>query len=83
MKKYISLLCISAAFGMQSCERNESVSNVSEQIQERNEVQNNKESARVQNILNEEEGYENKETGDDDEPKRDKQHWRVVRDTIW
>jgi len=83
MKKYISLLCISAAFGMQSCERNESVSNVSEQIQERNKVQSNKESSRVQNILNEEEGYENKETGDDDEPKRDKQHWRIVRDTVW
>lgn len=83
MKKYISLLCISAVFGIQSCERNESVSNVSEQIQERNEVQDNKESARVQNILNEEEGYENKETGDDDEPKRDKQHWRIVRDTVW
>ncbi|WDF45388.1 hypothetical protein PQ459_10815 [Chryseobacterium sp. KACC 21268] len=82
MKKYISLICITAVFGLQSCERNESVSNVSEQIQERNEVQSIKESARVQNALTEKESYENKETGDDDEPKRDKQHWRIVRDTV-
>lgn len=68
---------------MQSCERNESVSDASEQIQGKNEGQSNKESARVQNVLTEEEGYENKETGDDEEPKRDKQHWRIVRDTVW
>jgi len=83
MKKYISLLYISAVFGMQSCERNESVSDASEQIQGKNEGQSNKESARVQSVLTEEEGYENKETGDDEEPKRDKQHWRIVRDTVW
>lgn len=85
MKKYISLLSITSAFFMQSCERTESISNATEQIEQQNKVQSTKESSRIQNqnVLSEEEGHQNKETGDDDEPKRDKQHWRIVRDTIW
>ena len=46
-------------------------------------VQSNKESARIQNGIAEEKGSDNMDTGDDDEPKKDKQHWRIVQDTIW
>ncbi|WP_066439464.1 MULTISPECIES: hypothetical protein [Chryseobacterium group] len=82
MKKYISLLSLTAAFFMQSCERSESDLNTTEQKQQNMKVQSNKESARIQNGIAEEKGSDNMDTGDDDEPKKDKQHWRMAQDTI-
>lgn len=83
MKKYISLLSLTTAFWMQSCERSDSNVNTTEQKQQNMKVQSNKESAHIQNGIAEKKGSDNMDTGDDDEPKKDKQHWRMVRDTIW
>ena len=83
MKKYISLLSLTAAFLMQSCERTDSVSEITEQKQQSIEIPNNKESSKNADGSSETNGSNNFKTGDDDEPKKDKQHWRIVQDTIW
>ncbi|MBD3903346.1 hypothetical protein NAL32_02490 [Chryseobacterium sp. Ch-15] len=83
MKKYISILSLITALFIQSCERSESDLNPTDQKQQNMKVQSNKESARIENGIAEEKGSDNMDTGDDDEPKKDKQHWRMVQDTIW
>lgn len=41
-----------------------------------------KESAKTKNNTIEESNTENLEKDGDDEPKRDKQHWKIIQDTI-
>ena len=82
MKKYISLLSLTAAFFMQSCERSDNDFNITEQKNLKIEVQNYNESEKIGNKESGESDSENLDTGDDDEPKKDKQHWRIVKDTI-
>lgn len=65
---------------MQSCERSDSDLTTIEQKPNNMKVLNNKEPAK--NESSEVKRLDNLETGDDDEPKRDKQHWRMVQDTI-
>ncbi|SEM45149.1 hypothetical protein SAMN05421856_103312 [Chryseobacterium taichungense] len=83
MKKYISILSLIAALFMQSCERSESDLNPTEHEKIKIETLKNKESSKNADVYSEAKGSNNFETGDDDEPKKDKQHWRTVRDTIW
>jgi hypothetical protein len=82
MKKYISILSLITVLFMQSCERSESDLNPTEQKQQSIEIPNNKEFSKNADGSSETNGSNNFETGDDDEPKKDKQHWRTMRDTI-
>jgi hypothetical protein len=84
MKKYISILSLSAAFFLQSCDRSDLLSNSEEQIFTRGQKPQGKSSVSSFEALNTAEHMEiNKfETGDDDEPRKDKSHWRTSNDTI-
>lgn len=82
MKKYISILSLAAAFFLQSCER--SYSDLDEQKQDNPnlKISNHKEFSKTQNSTSDNNNINNFKIGDDDEPPRDKQHWRIVNDTI-
>lgn len=68
---------------MQSCERSDDDFNLTELNELNFEVPNQKESTRIENKVSEENNSENLDTGDDDDdPPRDKQHWRIEQDTI-
>lgn len=81
MKKYISILSLFTAFLMQSCESSDSDFNTTEQKELNNEVPN-RESSRIENNVLKKNDSDQLDSGDDDEPKRDKQHWRITQDTI-
>lgn len=85
MKKYISIFSLITAFFMQSCERSDADIN-SETFQENTKPLNFKKQkieAKDANKATEKgSDIENLDTGDDDEPRRDKQHWRISQDTI-
>ncbi|MEG1667153.1 hypothetical protein [Chryseobacterium sp.] len=81
MKKYIKILGLFIVVIMQSCE-NSSTDLVSE-VQSDVILNLNEVDAKTYSR----EGIENSgiadlDTGDDDEPKRDKSHWRIAKDTI-
>lgn len=80
MKKYISILVLVSAFSMQSCERSDSDLNALEEDQN-TELLSLKESARTDNYTSEDNNTNSFQSRDDDPP-RDKQHWRVANDTI-
>ena len=70
MKKYISLLTIATAFMMLSCER-------SEIEKDRNLQNSEKMNLKIQS-KSDSIPQGNVEPGGDDEPERDKQHWRMI-----
>lgn len=89
MKKYISILGLLTVLALQSCERidagaytenpenpdNENIFKATEkQSSENDDV----------TVFSREAGEDNLDldTGDDDEPRKDKQHWRTVRDSL-
>ncbi|MCT3897565.1 hypothetical protein HZQ13_05585 [Elizabethkingia anophelis] len=83
MKKYISILSLITAVVLQSCERSDlnidseneilpKTTNTSEKIYSRSENDTTPENPSSNNI----------ETGDDDEPRKDKSHWRIQNDSI-
>lgn len=81
MKKYIKILCLFIVVIMQSCE-NSSTDLVSETQSEAatdiigiSAKTYSREGAADTGIVD-------LDTGDDDEPKRDKSHWRIAKDTI-
>lgn len=83
MKKYISTLMLAPVLGMLSCDRATANNEMSEDnlhsIQYKSN-QHNTESARSPEAKVD---YASKETGDDDEPQDDKQHWKVPIDSVW
>lgn len=83
MKKYISILSLAAAFVMQSCDRSDLVSKSDEQILEK--LYKPLERTAVNSQHTDEETHINlskPDTGDDDEPRKDKSHWRLPVDTV-
>lgn len=84
MKKYISLLSIAAVLLMQSCERSDSDAYTTEQRNPNMQVQNPRESTKaVNNSFTVQENSDSLEEDSKDEPKRDKQHWKSKKDTIY
>jgi len=79
MKKYISLLNLIAAFLMLSCDRSESIV---EPEGKTTEITSHREAATEENNIYQENNDNNLEKGDEEEPKKDKQHWRTVNDTV-
>lgn len=81
MKKYIKILGLLIALLVQSCERS-STDLVSETKYEASIYSN----GIVKKTYNKEgtvdSDIDNLDTNDDEEPKRDKSHWRIVKDTI-
>ncbi|MCY0970849.1 hypothetical protein [Chryseobacterium wangxinyae] len=85
MKKYIKILGLAAIVPIQSCEG--SAGEIIPEKPEDHSVKfiekesllktNSKESLQDPNISGIDTG------DDDDEPKRDKSHWRIAEDTIW
>lgn len=86
MKKYISFLSLIAAITLQSCDRSDLILDSEDQIQQRQETaaKNTNESfARSEDHNDEENSNTNNfETGDDEEPRKDKSHWRIQNDTL-
>lgn len=83
MKKYISILSLITAVILQSCERSDlntdseneilpKTTNAAKSIYSRSENDTTSETSSSNNI----------ETGDDDEPRKDKSHWRIQNDSI-
>jgi len=83
MKKYISILSLVTAFILQSCDRSEPFSNSEEQILTRGQQTQKRLSTLSDNLSQQVNSQVNNlETGDDDEPRKDKSHWRTSNDTI-
>ena len=79
MKKYISLLSIASAFLMQSCERSDSDVKITQQRNQNMKTLSHKKTVKIE----ETNATATSETDTkDDEPNRDKQHWRIIKDTI-
>lgn len=78
MKKYISLLSIAVAFLMQSCERSDSNYDMEGQTIQKSNKNNRDNSVKELPCIGQTESN-NFEPGGDDEPDRDKQHWRSTR----
>lgn len=81
MKKYISILSLASVIFMYSCERDVSDSNNPQQKEQSEKLQSQKISAQNKNSASEEIDQD-QAAKDDEEPKRDKQHWRVKKDTV-
>jgi hypothetical protein len=81
MKKYISILGVVTVSVLESCERNDSGMTESDD-QDQSAVNYQRESISPENVPSDEAGAAGfRETGDDDPPK-DKQHWKTVNDTL-
>lgn len=80
MKKYISIVTLVTAFSMQSCERSDSDLNALEEKQN-TAILSRKESAGSDDFASEE-GTTGNFQEESDDPPRDKQHWRVIKDTV-
>jgi hypothetical protein len=78
MKKYISLLSIASAFLMQSCERSDSDVKITQQRNQNMKTLSHKKTVKTEETST----TSTSETDTEDEPKRDKQHWRIIKDTI-
>ena len=83
MKKYISFLSFAAAFFMQSCERSDSEAYITEQGNQSMKTISHKESLKTENNSSTaKEDSDSLEADSKDEPKRDKQHWKIAKDSI-
>lgn len=82
MKKYISFLSLIAAFVLQSCDRSDLSSDSEDQILPKQEIAKEGSFARSENITEAERPYEKKSETGDDEPRKDKSHWRIQNDTV-
>lgn len=82
MKKYISFLSLIAAIVLQSCDRSDLSSDSEDQILPKQEIAGEGSSARTENKGESEKSGANKSETGDDEPRKDKSHWRVPNDTI-
>ena len=83
MKKYISILSLITVLLLQSCERSDDDFNITEQKYLKIKIQNYHESEKIGNKESGESDSDILDTGDDDDdPPRDKQHWKIAQDTI-
>ena len=85
MKKYISILSLAAAFILQSCDRSEHLYGSGEQISNIGKNTQSRVAETAQHFSEEEYSSSNKsesDTGDDDEPRKDKSHWRLPNDSV-
>lgn len=83
MKKYISIFSLITALAMQSCERSDEDTNSATVLENAKPFSSKKEKAKdPSSSAAKDSGTDNLDTGDDDEPRRDKQHWRIIQDTI-
>lgn len=87
MKKYISILGLLTVLALQSCERTESGADtenpekpLTKDFLRATEKQSSDDDAST--VFSREANEDNLDTGDDDEPRKDKQHWRTVRDSL-
>lgn len=83
MKKYISFLSLIVAFVLQSCDRSDLSLNPEDQVLPKQEPTGKGAHARTDSKTEMETSFTNKtKTGDDDEPRKDKSHWRIQNDTV-
>ena len=83
MKKYISFLSLTAVFFVQSCERSDSEAHIIEQGNQSMKAISHKESLKTENNSSTaKEDSDSLEDDSKDEPKRDKQHWKIAKDSI-
>jgi len=83
MKKYISLLSLIAAIILQSCDRTSLSSDSEDQILPKQKIAEKGSFTKSENRMKSETSYTNKtDTQDDDEPRKDKSHWRIQNDTV-
>lgn len=82
MKKYLSIFSLASVLFMCSCERESSDWNSPQQKDQSSVMQKNKVSAFNKTNNSQASREEEEKTNDDDEPKRDKQHWRMKKDTV-
>ena len=83
MKKYISFLSFAAVFFMQSCERSDSEVHITEQGNQSMKAISHKESLKTENnSFTAKDDSDSLEDDSKDEPKRDKQHWKIAKDSI-
>ncbi|MDP9955066.1 hypothetical protein J2X97_000703 [Epilithonimonas hungarica] len=83
MKKYISILMLAPVLGMVSCDRETTNNEMPEDNVQRTQYKSNQyqtESRRSQEA--QVDSASKKDTGDDDEPQDDKQHWKVPTDSV-
>lgn len=76
MKKYISILICATAVVVQSCERTDAELSPTESPQFAAEVPSEHKSGDLT-----QENPDPIDGGDDDEPRRDKQHWKIAIDS--
>ncbi|MDV3925515.1 hypothetical protein CMT52_01810 [Elizabethkingia anophelis] len=81
MKKYISILSLTSVLFMFSCERDISDLNNPHQKEQSTKLQSKKISTQNKNSASGEIDQD-QAAKDDEEPKRDKQHWRIKKDTV-
>lgn len=82
MKKYISILMLAPVLGILSCERETNNNEMSEDKVQRVQNKSNKHQIGSAKSPEAQVDSASKETGDDDEPQDDKQHWKVPNDSI-
>lgn len=89
MKKHITILSLIAIVALQSCERTDSVADaeyLEKPVEKKVMKAFEKQSSDNDNITvfsrEADEDNLDLDTGDDDEPRKDKQHWRTVQDSI-
>lgn len=88
MKKYISILSLLTILDLQSCERIESgadTENPENQVRKNilKATENQSSGNDDMTVFSREANEDNLDTGDDDEPRKDKQHWRTIRDSLY
>lgn len=85
MKKYISIFSLLSVFLITSCEHSSDLEAEIQEIKIANNakvINNDCATARDESSKSNSSDIDNLDTGDDDEPRRDKQHWRVISDSV-
>lgn len=83
MKKYIKILGLATIVTIQSCEVTDRELASENQKESTTKALEKKEQLKTANKDGSTESNSHDiDTGDDDEPRRDKSHWRVAQDTI-
>lgn len=83
MKNYIFILSLAAAMLLQACDRSEALSSTDETINLKITQARSAASAVPDDPAMASPSDQNSlETGDDDEPRKDKSHWRIPTDSI-
>lgn len=89
MKKYISILSLLTILALQSCERIDAGADTEnpENLHMKDFLRptEDRSSDNDVTVFSREAGEDNLDldTGDDDEPRKDKQHWRTIRDSLY